>query len=68
MTLLIAAVLFSLLGVVLCSVLSIQLLIEVKAMKGSTHQVQFIRSGEFETLNEELKSKLMKNDYMDAIQ
>ena len=54
-------------GLTLLTYLVIQTHIEVKAMMKSTHQVQYIRSAEFEKLNEELKENLQK-EFFDNIQ
>lgn len=37
--------------------------VEVKALQKSTHQVQFVKAGEYEALTEELKEKLQRDPF-----
>jgi len=48
-------------GLIILTYLVIQTQIELKAMQKSTHQVQYVRSDEFEKLNEKLTEELTKD-------
>lgn len=60
-------------GLITCAIavslvgyLVVQLHIEVKAMKSSTHQVQYVRTDEFDKLTEETK-KILEKELFDNI-
>lgn len=61
-------------GLIACAIsvtvltyLVIQTNIELKAMQKSTHQIQYVRSDEFDKLNETTREKLEK-EFFDNIQ
>lgn len=58
---------FCVASIVVLAAVTTHLFIEVKSLQKSTHQVQFVRSGEFEKLNDELKKKL-EADIFDNLQ
>lgn len=60
-------------GLICCAIaisligyLVVQTQIEIKAMSKSTHQIQYVRSDEFDKINEETK-KILEKEFFDNV-